>query len=296
MENEGPMDDRSHLAHLLREGDVLVMTGAGLSTESGLPDYRGPDGVRRVEPMTVSEFRSGVAARQRYWSRSYVGWERFRTARPNEAHRHLAALEEAGLFETTITQNVDGLAQQAGSRDVIELHGNLGRAVCLNCRALADREWIQQQFATRNPVFAQDAERARDLPLRPDGDVDIDPSLIHDIELVVCLTCGSDLLKPDVVMFGESVPKDLVTHCFNRLERAKSLLVVGSSLGVMSGFRFARRAAERDIPIVLVNTGWSRAEHLASRHIHRPLGEVLQEAVWDVLGDVDRDASGDRRR
>lgn len=280
------MDDRSYLAHRLRDGDVLVMTGAGLSTDSGLPDYRGADGVRRVEPMTVSEFRSGPAARQRYWSRSYVGWERFRQARPNRAHRLLAAVERAGLLSATITQNVDGLAQEAGARNVVELHGNLGRAICLNCRATVDRQWLQDQFSASNPAFAVDAERARALPLRPDGDVDIDESLIHDIRLVPCPSCGSDLLKPDVVMFGESVPKHLVEHCFDLVESARTLVVVGSSLGVMSGFRFARRAAERKMPIVLVNTGWSRAEHLATRHMHRPLGEVLQEAVWDVLGEL----------
>lgn len=280
------MDDRSYLAHRLRAGEVLVMTGAGLSTASGLPDYRGPDGVRRVQPMTVSEFRAGSAARQRYWSRSYVGWTRFRTARPNPAHASLAALEAAGLFTGTITQNVDGLAQRAGARSVIELHGNLGRAICLNCRSTVDRGWVQTEFTRLNPEFAADAERARNLPLRPDGDVDIDESLIHDITLVLCPHCGSDLLKPDVVMFGESVPKDLVDHCFDLVAASRTLLVVGSSLGVMSGYRFARRAAQSGIPIVLVNTGWSRAEEIATRHTHRPLRDVLQEAVWDVLGDA----------
>lgn len=278
------MDDRSFLAHRLRDGEVLVMTGAGLSTDSGLPDYRGPDGVRRVQPMTISDFRAGPDARRRYWSRSYVGWTRFRTAQPNDAHRHLADLERAGLFTGTITQNVDGLAQRAGSNSVLELHGNLGRAICLNCRTAVDREWVQTEFARLNPVFAADAERARSLPLRPDGDVDIDESLIRDIDLVHCPVCASDLLKPDVVMFGESVPKDLVEHCFDLVQRCRTVLVVGSSLGVMSGFRFARRAAQLEIPIVLVNTGWSRAEELATRHVHRPLRDVLQEAVWDVLG------------
>lgn len=286
------MDDRSYLAHRLRAGKVLVMTGAGLSTDSGLPDYRGPDGVRRVQPMTVAEFRAGGAARQRYWSRSYVGWTRFRTAEPNPAHDHLARLEDAGLLVATITQNVDGLAQRAGSRTVIELHGNLGRAICLDCRSTVDREWVQREFTRLNPAFAADAERARNLPLRPDGDVDIDESLIHDITLVHCPTCGSDLLKPDVVMFGESVPKPLVDHCFDLVAASRTLLVVGSSLGVMSGYRFARRAAALEVPIVLMNTGWSRAEEIATRHVHRPLREVLQEAVWDVLGDVPGTDSG----
>ncbi|MBC9957236.1 Sir2 family NAD-dependent protein deacetylase [Yimella sp. cx-51] len=279
--------DRTYLAERLRDGEVLALTGAGLSTASGLPDYRGPDGQRRVEPMTIAQFRTGADARRRYWSRSYVGWERFRQAAPNGAHRHMAALEQAGLITATITQNVDGLAQEAGSTNVIELHGNLGRAICLNCGRTVDRQWMQEEFSALNPAFAADAERARELPLRPDGDVDIDESLIHDIALVDCPSCGSDLLKPDVVMFGESVPKETVEYCFALVERARTLLVVGSSLGVMSGYRFARRAAAHDIPVVLVNTGWSRAEELADRHLHRPLQEVLAEAVADV-GITDR--------
>lgn len=235
-----------------------------------------------MEPMTIAQFRAGDAARKRYWSRSYVGWERFRTAQPNGAHFDLAALEQQGAITATITQNVDGLAQRAGSSRVIELHGNLGRAICLNCRQSIDRQWLQEAFAVLNPDFARDAQQARALPLRPDGDVDIDEDMIGHTVLVRCPRCGSDLVKPDVVMFGESVPKPLVEHCFELVAQARTLLVVGSSLGVMSGYRFARRAAQLQIPIVLINTGWSRAEHLAAVHIHRPLREVLQAAVHDV--------------
>ncbi|GAB3585192.1 NAD-dependent protein deacetylase [Calidifontibacter terrae] len=264
---------------LLRErvalGGVLALTGAGLSTASGLPDYRGADGVRRVQPMTVSEFRATVEARRRYWARSYAGWARFSAASPTSAHAALADLEHRGFIDHTITQNVDGLARVAGSRAVIELHGRLDEVICLRCRTTVAREWMQQEIERLNPGFEAAVGDARNAPLRPDGDVELDGRWDAQLRLVSCPMCGSDLLKPHVVMFGESVPRALVEQCFALVEAATTVVVIGSSLGVMSGYRFARHAVRRDIPVVLVNTGWSRAEDLATAHVHRDLQQVM---------------------
>lgn len=256
---------------------VLALTGAGLSTASGLPDYRGPDGVRRVQPMTVSEFRATPDARRRYWSRSYAGWPRFAAATPTPAHRALADLERRGYIDHTITQNVDGLARTAGSVAVTELHGRLDQVVCLRCRTVRERGWMQEEIARLNPGFDDAMIEARSAPLRPDGDVDLDPHWETQLRLVECPMCGSDLLKPHVVMFGESVPKPVVDHCFALVDAATTLVVLGSSLGVMSGYRFARHAVRRGVPVVLVNTGWSRAEDLATAHVHRDLQLVVTE-------------------
>ncbi len=279
-------DERAQdlLTERFRERAVLAITGAGLSTAAGLPDYRGPDGVRRVQPMTVSEFRATPEARRRYWARSYAGWGRFNAAEPTPAHFALAALEGAGFIDHTITQNVDGLARRAGSREVTELHGRLDQVVCLRCRSVRERDWMQQELSARNPGFESAVVDARTAPLRPDGDVDLDGRWEAELRLVDCPMCGSDMLKPHVVMFGESVPKPVVDHCFALVEAARTLVVIGSSLGVMSGYRFARHAVRRDIPVVLVNTGWSRAEDIATAHVHRDLQDVTVGLARQLVG------------
>lgn len=276
-------------------GGVLALTGAGLSTAAGLPDYRGPDGQRRVQPMTVSQFRASAAARRHYWARSYAGWRRFDAARPTRAHHALADLESAGFIDHTITQNVDGLARRAGSKRVTALHGRLDQVICLRCQTVAQRDWMQQEIARLNPDFEAVVGQAHTAPLRPDGDVDLDGRWENDLRLVVCPRCGSDLLKPHVVMFGESVAKPLVDECFARVEVATTLVVFGSSLGVMSGYRFARHAARRGVPVVLVNTGWSRAEDLATAHLHRELQQVVVELADHLLRPASRAESEIRR-
>ena len=192
-------------------GDVVVLSGAGLSTESGIPDYRGPDGKRRVTPMTYGEFVASADNRRRYWARSFVGWRRFAAAGPNDGHHAVAALQRLGLLRAVITQNVDGLHQAGGARDVLELHGNLDRVVCLNCGESARREDLDARLREANPGFDVVAGE-----IRPDGDVVLPEEAVAGFHPPRCLVCASDLVKPDVVFFGESVPKPLVERCFER--------------------------------------------------------------------------------
>ncbi|MDO5710161.1 MAG: Sir2 family NAD-dependent protein deacetylase [Micrococcales bacterium] len=270
-------DHMDVLRAVVAQGGVLALTGAGMSTDSGIPDYRGPDGLRRVTPMTIEEFRASSRGRQRYWSRAYVGWSRFRAAQPNDAHRAVATLEHAGVLDSVITQNVDGLHQESGSRRVRELHGTLARVVCLACDAQFDRDRLQAALTRLNPGFTEQSRAAgtRRVAVRPDGDVDIAPSLVRQFRTASCEDCGSDLLKPDVVFFGESVPRPLVAECFDAVESCRALLVLGSSLAVMSGLRFVRRAATLGRPVVIVTRGPSRGDDLSTVRIDAPLGEVL---------------------
>lgn len=276
------------LADLLATRRLAVVTGAGMSTASGIPDYRGPDGVRRVQPMTIGDFRAGPASRQRYWARAFVGWERFTGAQPNDGHRALAALQAAGGdsgavagITGVITQNVDGLHQRAGSPDVLELHGTLLRIVCLACGATESRQSIQQRLAERNPqhrsVVLEGAQ------VRPDGDVALDDEAVAAFRTVECLVCGSDELKPDVVYFGENVPKPRVADAYAMVDAADGLLVLGSSLKVMSGYRFARHVHKAGGPVVVVTRGWHRADREASLTIDAMVDSTLL-AVADVLG------------
>ncbi|HET8600384.1 MAG TPA: NAD-dependent protein deacetylase [Segeticoccus sp.] len=259
------------LAAMVRRGNVVVLTGAGMSTDSGIPDYRGPDGKRRVTPMTYGEFVTSAPGRQRYWARSYVGWRRFRSARPNVSHHAVAELERRGLSRTVITQNVDELHQKAGAREVIELHGTLDRVVCLTCGEAYRRDDIQAWLTEANPGFDQAAGGS----IRPDGDVDLPPEAIDGFRAPRCLLCGEDQLKPDVVFFGESVPKPLVAQCFDHVEQCSGVLVLGSSLAVMSGYRFVRRAHRLGIPVAIVTRGWSRGDGEATVRLDAPLGETL---------------------
>ena len=265
------------LVDLVRGGGVAVLSGAGLSTESGIPDYRGPEGIRRVTPMTYGDFVGSAEARQRYWARGFVGWDRFRAARPNARHRAVAELERRGLTRGIITQNVDELQQRAGARAVIELHGTLDRVRCLTCGEIYRRDDVQAWLDEANPDFVVDAGR-----IRPDGDVDIPDEAVAAFRAPRCLVCGADTLKPDVVFFGESVPKPLVQQCFDLVESSSSLLVLGSSLAVMSGYRFVRRADKLGLPVAIVTRGWSRGDGEATLRLDAPLGETLTRLVADL--------------
>ncbi len=265
------------LVELLRGRNITVLTGAGLSTESGIPDYRGPDGKRRVVPMTYGEFVASPANRQRYWARSFVGWRRFAGAGPNDGHRAVADLQRLGLVRAIITQNVDGLHQLAGARDVLELHGNLARARCLDCGETTHRADLDARLVEANPHFEVIAGE-----LRPDGDVVLSEEAVAGFHIPRCLVCQSDLLKPDVVFFGESVPKPLVEQCFSYVEASSGLLVLGSSLQVMSGYRFVQRAAARGLPVAIVTRGPSRGDEKATIRIDAPLGVTLSRIVQDL--------------
>ena len=265
------------LAGLLSGGDVVVLSGAGLSTESGIPDYRGPDGKRRVTPMTYGEFVASADNRRRYWARSFVGWRRFAAAGPNDGHHAVAALQRLGLLRAVITQNVDGLHQAGGARDVLELHGNLDRVVCLNCGESARREDLDARLREANPGFDVVAG-----DIRPDGDVVLPEEAVAGFHPPRCLVCASDLVKPDVVFFGESVPKPLVERCFEEVERSRGLLVLGSSLQVMSGYRFVRRAASLSLPVAIVTRGATRGDEQATIRLDAPLGVTLSRVVDEL--------------
>ena len=260
------------LGELVGRGGVCVLSGAGLSTESGIPDYRGPSGALRARlPMTIAEFRGSPEARQRYWARAHIGWRRIVAARPNAGHRAVAALQQAGVLRGIITQNVDGLHQAAGARDVVELHGALDRVVCLECGARSTREALDQRLRAANPDLDWDEVAASN----PDGDAELAEEQVARFRLVGCECCGADVLKPDVVFFGENVPRSRVQGCFELLDGSASLLVLGSSLMVMSGLRFVHRAQQARIPVAIVNRGATRGDPLADIKVDAALGEVL---------------------
>jgi len=271
---------------LLTGRPLVVLTGAGLSTDSGIPDYRGPGSPART-PMTYQEFVSGPVARQRYWARSHLGWSRMGRAEPNAGHRALAALDP----ELLITQNVDGLHEAAGSRRLVALHGRIAEVICLDCRTTSSRTTLQARLSQLNPGFA---ERHAAAEVRPDGDVDLDDTA--GFEVPPCTDCGG-VLKPDVVFFGENVPPARVERCYAAVdalaESGGTLLVVGSSLTVMSGFRFVRRAARAGTPVVIVNRGPTRGDELASYKLEAGCSEFLSGlALSDTR--VARDPEGSR--
>ena len=276
------------LTDLLAAGDVTVLSGAGMSTDSGIPDYRGPDGaLQRHTPMTYREFLSGPQARRRYWARSHAGWRRVAQARPNAAHSAVAALEHGGHVSGVITQNVDGLHQRAGSRDVIELHGSLAAVVCLSCGQRRSRREMAARLKDANPDFGLSfpVASAGDAAA-PDGDADLPDALVDGFTVVGCRGCGDGILKPEVVFFGESVPRERVERCFEMVERSRALLVVGSSLTVMSGYRFVIRARDRGIPVAIVNRGPSRGEDDACVRIDAGVCDVLPRVVQHSTHDA----------
>ncbi|MTD54890.1 NAD-dependent protein deacetylase [Amycolatopsis pithecellobii] len=261
------------VVRVVAEGDVVVLSGAGLSTESGIPDYRGTEGsLRRHSPMTYQEFVTSEEGRRRYWARSHLGWRLIARARPNAGHRAVSALRASGFVSGVITQNVDGLHQSAGTGEVIELHGSLDRVVCLDCRQFSDRELLDRRLRAANPGFTADATQ-----VNPDGDVDLPDDVVREFRLVSCDACGSGVLKPDVVFFGENVPPVRVGECYRMVDEARALLVLGSSLTVMSGLRFVRHAAKSGKPVVIVNKGRTRGDAHAQVRVDLPLGQALTE-------------------
>lgn len=250
-----------------------MLSGAGISTESGIPDYRGETGSLRTHtPMTYGDFVGSGSGRQRYWARSHLGWRTIARADPNSGHRAVAALQARGFVDGVITQNVDGLHGAAGARDVIELHGNLDRVICLDCRRTTPREELDRRLKAANPVFEGVATR-----INPDGDVELPDEVVEDFHLVDCTNCGSPLLKPDVVFFGENVPKPRVERCYSLIDAARSVLVLGSSLTVMSGFRFVRYAAKAGKPVLIINQGITRGDPYAAVRVNLPLGQALTD-------------------
>ncbi len=263
---------------------LLVLTGAGCSVPSGIPDYRGPDGAwKHNKPMSFAQFTGSASARRRYWAGSLRGWARMRAARPNAAHTALARLEARGFVRQIVTQNVDGLHQRAGSRRVLDLHGRLDVVECLGCRARVSREDLQALLVAWNPSFAEPAPGPRgasdgvDGEVRPDGDAPVSRSA-DAFRAPDCPECGG-ILKPGVVFFGENVTRSRVAAVEGALDETDALLVVGSSLMVWSGYRFIRAARERDLEVAVVNLGRTRADAEVTLKIEGNCAEVLPAAL-----------------
>ncbi len=271
--------DADALAELVAEGEVAVLSGAGLSTDSGIPDYRGATGSRRRSaPMTYADFTSGAAARQRYWARSHLGWPTVADAAPNAGHVAVTALQREGLLAGILTQNVDGLHTAAGATDVLELHGNLARVVCLSCSVRSARSELDLRLREANPRWVPTDGR-----IQPDGDVELPDAAVTAFRVVACGACGG-VLKPDVVFFGETVPRDRGEAGVTLVHRARLLLVLGSSLTVMSGYRFVLRAARIGVPVAIVTQGATRGDAYAALRLDAPLGEVLPQLAYAAAG------------
>jgi NAD-dependent SIR2 family protein deacetylase len=264
------MDEHRLRAFIEEHPRLLVLTGAGCSTASGIPDYRDAEGAwKRTPPVTFEAFVRAQHTRQRYWARSLIGWRHFGYARPNAAHRALAQLEHAGRVQQLVTQNVDGLHQAAGSRNVIDLHGRLNWVRCLGCGATLLRTALQAELEARNPRWA--GLEAHDAP---DGDAELSGLPFDSFAVPDCSRCGG-ILKPDVVFFGERVPPERVECAMQHLAAADALLIVGSSLMVYSGYRFAEAAARQGKPIAAVNLGRTRADSLLALKVAAPCARAL---------------------
>ncbi len=263
-------------AFLERHRHVLVLTGAGLSTASGIPDYRDKDGVRRGRaPIQGPDFRRSDAVRRRYWARSLLGWPTLAGAAPNAGHCALVALERGGRAGAVITQNVDGLHQRAGSTRLIELHGNIHHVRCLACATRYARADIQQRLIDDNPHLHAADRQVRALP---DGDANVEPEALEQFNVPACTACGG-VLQPDVVFFGDSIPAERTQAALHAMEQADALLVVGSSLMVFSGYRFCRMAAHGGKPIAAINAGVTRADDLIGLKVGAAAQEVLPHVV-----------------
>ena len=269
------------LVELIQGRRVAVLSGAGISTESGIPDYRGPETRRRArQPIQYQAFVSDPAARARYWARSTIGWARLAQAQPNAGHRALARLEAAGFVSGVITQNVDRLHQAAGSRRVVELHGALAEVGCLDCNAREARTALQHRLLDLNPDWSN-----RSATLAPDGDADLTHAEEQTFRVPDCQRCGG-VLKPAVVFFGENVPRQRVAAAWQVFAEADVLLVVGSSLAVYSGYRFVLKAAQEALPIAIVNLGPTRGDALAYVRLAERLGVVLPQLADALTGAV----------
>lgn len=255
---------------IARHRRLFVLTGAGCSTDSGIPDYRDANGNwKRSPPVNFQSFMGSEAVRRRYWARSFVGWQRFRWAEPNGAHAALARLEQQGRLGLLVTQNVDGLHQAAGSMSVVDLHGRLDRVRCMDCDSLVSREELQVELLQRNPKWS----RQKGLPA-PDGDADLEGLPFDEFAVPACTRCDG-VLKPDVVFFGESVPRPRVDAAMQQLQQADAMLVVGSSLMVYSGYRFVQAAAQSGKPIAAINLGRTRADELLTLKVSEPCALAL---------------------
>lgn len=279
----GPGGD---LQDIVTTGGVLILTGAGISTDSGIPDYRGPSGrLRHALPMTFDRFVGSPAERRRYWARSHVGWRRVATARPNCAHWAVTQLQRLALLSGVVTQNVDGLHTAAGTADVVDLHGRLDSVVCLDCGLRRPRFEVALRLDAVNPGF-REALAGDARIVRPDGDVALPDDLVDRFNVVGCRRCGG-VLKPDVVFFGETVPRERFRTALAALDASRALVVLGSSLKVGSGYRFATAASRRGLPVGIVNRGPTRGDHLATVRIDAPLADVMPSLICqlDRVGD-----------
>lgn len=259
------------LVALLQGGRVAVLTGAGISTDSGIPDYRGPDSPPS-NPMTIRQFTSDAAFRQRYWARNHLGWRHMDQTRPNAGHRALASLERAGVVTGLITQNVDLLHSKAGSQRVIDLHGTYARVICLDCGFTMPRVVLADLLEDANPGFAERAAAVGGIAVAPDADAMVDDTA--SFRVIDCPRCGG-MLKPDIVYFGESVPKDRVEQAYSLVDGADALLVAGSSLTVYSGYRFVRHAVAAGMPVAIINRGPTRGDDLATVKIDNGCSPML---------------------
>ncbi len=271
------------LVALLAGRRIAVLTGAGISTDSGIPDYRGPD-TPPSNPMTIRQFTSDPVFRQRYWARNHVGWRHMDDTLPNAGHRALAALEDAGVVSGLITQNVDLLHTKAGSRNVIDLHGTYARVVCLDCGHTMSRAVLAEQLEALNPGFIERAEAIGGLAAAPDADAVVADTA--SFRYLDCPHCGG-MLKPDIVYFGESVPKETVAQSYSLVDQAEALLVAGSSLTVFSGYRFVRHAVAQGIPVAIVNRGRTRGDGLAAVKVDGGCSELLVLLANELLNPSD---------
>ncbi|MGA7269982.1 MAG: NAD-dependent protein deacetylase [Acidimicrobiia bacterium] len=263
----------AELAALIERGGVVVLSGAGISTDSGIPDYRGdPHRVRRV-PITYQEFLRDARARRRYWARSHFGWQRISRALPNPAHEAVARLEGDRRVQGIISQNVDGLHQAAGSVEVVELHGSMARTVCLSCGDGRSRLELHHRLEAANPTMSGAA-----VEFAPDGDAELPERVVDRFVTVDCLACGG-VLKPDVVFFGENVARSVVSDAMRRVDEASALLVLGSSLTVMSGYRFVLAAHRQGTPVAIVNRGPTRGDPVAAVRVEGGLSEIMSSLI-----------------
>lgn len=277
-----PDEALERLASMFRDGPAMVLTGAGVSTDSGIPDYRGPRGsLTRHRPMTYQEFRHDPAASHRYWARSFVGWRLMHRAIPNRVHYAIAELEHAGYVSGVVTQNVDGLHREAGSRRLVALHGDLSKVVCLSCGAVEDRTGLDSRLEAENPEYLESVDLDPSL-VNPDGDVELTSAWVDRFRMVGCLRCGSLMLKPEVVYFGEPVPGERKRAARELLNESSGLLVVGSSLAVMSGFRLALDAMRAGRPVGIINGGPGRADTRAGVVWRTPVAPAF-DALLDEL-------------
>ncbi|GAT07233.1 NAD-dependent protein deacetylase [Mycolicibacterium novocastrense] len=273
--------DAPELVALLRNRRIAVLTGAGMSTDSGIPDYRGPDSPPS-NPMTIRQFTSDPVFRQRYWARNHLGWRHMDATLPNAGHRALAALEAAGVVSALITQNVDLLHSKAGSANVVNLHGTYAQVICLECAHTMTRAALAELLEAANPGFAQRvAESVGGIAVAPDADAVVGETT--SFRVVKCPRCGG-MLKPDIVYFGESVPKERVAQAYSMVDAADVLLVAGSSLTVYSGYRFVRHAAAAGMPIAIVNRGPTRGDALATVKVDNGCSPMLALLADELPG------------